>query len=236
MSNLRRTVARRSHRQRKPGSRASDVVCATPHDRSVNTRNLIVSAARRLIRELGLARTTTKLIAQTAGVSEALIFKHFGQKNDLLLAALRGENSAIVVVSGRESAGTDEVRNHLKSSAQAALRYYQQNVPSIAASFADTTLLSEHRRWILDLQSGNQDIIYDRLSGYVAEEQRLGRIRTECESSVIAEMLLGPCFRRVFRHFFFGSKEAFPETQFLSDLVQALESAFVIPCPRRSSG
>jgi hypothetical protein len=48
-------------------------------------------------------------------------------------------------------------------------------------------------------------------------------------------MLLGPCFRRVFRRFFFGSKEVFPEAQFLSDLVQALESAFVIPYPRVSS-
>jgi hypothetical protein len=73
----------------------------------------------------------------------------------LLLAALRGESSAIVNVSGQESAGTDEVRNHLKASAQAALRYYQQIVPSIAASFADTALLSEHRRWIIDLQSGD---------------------------------------------------------------------------------
>ena len=228
-------VARRSHRRRKSSPAAREAEIPSLHDRSANTRNVIVSAAQRLIRKLGLARTTTRLIAQAAGVSDALIFKHFGQKNDLLLAALRGQHNAIVNVSGRHSAGTDEVRDHLKRSAQAALHYYQQIIPSIAASFADTALLSAHRQWIIDLQSGNQDI-RDRLSSYVAEEQRLGRIRTECEASIIAEMLLGPCFRHVFRHFFFGARETFPDAQFLSDLVQALESAFVIPCPSLSAG
>lgn len=44
----------------------------------------ILAEARRLFAEKGYIDTSTKEIAQNAGVSEALIFKHFGNKDRLL--------------------------------------------------------------------------------------------------------------------------------------------------------
>jgi hypothetical protein len=82
-------------------------------------------------------------------------------------------------------------------------------------------LLAEYRRWIRDHLAGNQDI-YDQTIGYISEEQRLGRIQAECDPSIIAEMLLGPCFRRVFRQSFMDSKSPRSDEKFLADLVQTL--------------
>jgi AcrR family transcriptional regulator len=193
---------------------------------STNTRDLILSATARTIREVGLARATTKLIAQTAGISEGAIFKHFKQKNDLLLAVFRGREDMLVLAPGRETAGTDSVQNNLRRIGHAATICYREIVPWLVASLADAALVAEYRFWIVDYWSGNRDI-NDRTAGYISEEQRLGRIRAEYDPSIIAEMLLGPCFRRVFRHFFLDQRTSCSDEQFVGDLVRVLAQVFV---------
>jgi AcrR family transcriptional regulator len=51
-------------------------------------RQQIVTVAMRLFSERGFRGTTTKEIAQAAGVSEAIIFRHFATKNDLYAAII----------------------------------------------------------------------------------------------------------------------------------------------------
>ena len=54
----------------------------------MGTRERIVEAAERVMRERGLARGTTKEIARAAGYSEGTLYKHFESKEDLFLAML----------------------------------------------------------------------------------------------------------------------------------------------------
>ncbi|MBN1666639.1 MAG: TetR/AcrR family transcriptional regulator [Anaerolineales bacterium] len=49
-----------------------------------DTRQRILRAAADLFAELGYARTTTRAIAEAAGVNEVTLFRHFGSKNKLL--------------------------------------------------------------------------------------------------------------------------------------------------------
>ena len=51
-------------------------------------RQQIVSVAAKLFSQKGFSGTTTKEIAEGAGVSEAIIFRHFGTKNELYAAIL----------------------------------------------------------------------------------------------------------------------------------------------------
>src|SRR5688572_516282 len=51
-------------------------------------RHQIVQVAMRLFSERGFRGTTTKEIAQAAGVSEAIIFRHFATKEDLYTAII----------------------------------------------------------------------------------------------------------------------------------------------------
>ena len=51
-----------------------------------NRRTAIISAARRIFVEKGFERTTTRSLAEAAGVSEALLFRHFPNKEALYSA------------------------------------------------------------------------------------------------------------------------------------------------------
>jgi TetR/AcrR family transcriptional regulator, transcriptional repressor of aconitase len=53
---------------------------------SADRRTAIISAARRVFIEKGFDRTTTRELAEAAGVSEALVFKHFPNKKTLYSA------------------------------------------------------------------------------------------------------------------------------------------------------
>jgi AcrR family transcriptional regulator len=64
----------------------------------LGTREKIVEAAERVMRERGLARTTTKEIARAAGYSEGTLYKHFESKEDLFLAVLAERFPAFVVL------------------------------------------------------------------------------------------------------------------------------------------
>jgi TetR/AcrR family transcriptional regulator, regulator of cefoperazone and chloramphenicol sensitivity len=57
------------------------------------TEDALITAAYTAFAELGYEGTTTKLIAERAGCSEALIQRYFNGKEGLLLAVLRHEDS-----------------------------------------------------------------------------------------------------------------------------------------------
>ena len=54
-------------------------------------RDLLLAAAQELFAERGYARTTTRDLAEAAGVDATLIARYFGSKAGLYLAALRAE-------------------------------------------------------------------------------------------------------------------------------------------------
>jgi AcrR family transcriptional regulator len=52
------------------------------------TKDIIIEAALRTVRDLGYSRTTARAVAREGGFNQALIFYHFGSLKNLLLAAL----------------------------------------------------------------------------------------------------------------------------------------------------
>jgi AcrR family transcriptional regulator len=65
----------------------------TKKQQSESTRTRILEAALQLFSTKGFSATSTKTIAQAAGVSEGLIFHHFGNKLQLLMALKTPERS-----------------------------------------------------------------------------------------------------------------------------------------------
>jgi AcrR family transcriptional regulator len=55
---------------------------------ATDRRRQITGAALEVIAREGIQGTTTALVAETAGISAASIYKHFGTRNELLFAAL----------------------------------------------------------------------------------------------------------------------------------------------------
>lgn len=65
----------------------------TRQKRREETRQRLLAAGRELFGELGYIPTTTRAIAERAGVSVGSVFSHFDSKADLLMTIIRENNS-----------------------------------------------------------------------------------------------------------------------------------------------
>lgn len=57
--------------------------------KSLETKTKLLEGALRTLTEQGIARTSARTVAATAGVNQALVFYHFGSVDELLAAACR---------------------------------------------------------------------------------------------------------------------------------------------------
>ena len=94
--------------------------------RSAEVRSALVGAAIDALRETGFAGASAREIAGRAGVSQALVFYHFGSVNDLLLAAL-DEVSALRMTSYR---GLLEQATSVAALAESARPIFLQDLDS----------------------------------------------------------------------------------------------------------
>jgi len=74
--------------ERRGGSRAVDNVPVRRRRTTAEVRSELLAAAQELFAERGYARTSTREIAERAGVIEALLFRHFNTKSELFHQAV----------------------------------------------------------------------------------------------------------------------------------------------------
>jgi AcrR family transcriptional regulator len=190
----------------------------------LGTREKIVEAAERVMRERGLARSTTKEIARAAGYSEGTLYKHFDSKEDLFLAVLAERFPAFVALVEELPArvGQATVRETLEEVANNALAYYGEIVPMAASIFSEPGLLARHREELRKRGAGPW-IINETLASYLDAEERLGRVRKDADFEAAAAMLLGACYQRAFFRSYLGEDvPAEGEEGFVESIVQTL--------------
>ena len=78
-------------RRDTPGGPAGPA--GSKESRPASTRDRLIAAARDAFAAHGLRGATTKAIAETAGVSEVTLFRHFATKKELFVAVLEGYSS-----------------------------------------------------------------------------------------------------------------------------------------------
>ena len=126
-------------------------------------RAAIIDAALPLFARKGFTATTTKEIAQAAGVSEALIFKHFPSKAALYEAIFRscvdGDEELAGILAMEP--GTAAVIAYVR----AVVRHYVQNVPG-----DPDNLLPRHRLLFMSLLEDGE---FARLAARWASEHLL---------------------------------------------------------------
>ncbi|MTD58449.1 TetR/AcrR family transcriptional regulator [Amycolatopsis pithecellobii] len=163
----------------------------------MGTRDEILAAARRIMRERGYARATTKEIARAAGYSEAALYKHFTDKTEIFLGVLSEQLPAFSTVLGELEAGKGTVRANLAKIARAALDHYLESFPISASLFSTRELLTAHRDAMRERDSGPRNP-HRALSRYLRAEQRLGRLPRAADPDAMATLLLGACFQQAF--------------------------------------
>lgn len=165
----------------------------------MGTRDDILAAASRIMREQGYARATTKEIARAAGYSEAALYKHFADKTDIFLGVLSEQLPGLAAVLAElgDGAGKGTVRANLVKVARAALEFYAASFPISASVFSTTELRTKHRDAVRERDAGPRTALH-RLSRYLRAEQRLGRLPRSADTDAMAALLVGACFQQAF--------------------------------------
>jgi AcrR family transcriptional regulator len=163
---------------------------------AVDRRLQIALTAMRLFSERGFRGTTTKEIAQAAGVSEAIIFRHFATKEDLYSAIIDLKScdgfAAGLAASGQtREANCPQVVEKFRGRVAVAMAARDDRAvfEGIASAMMEHHQ-SDHEMLRLLLYSAleghqlaqifwdkNVRVLYEFLGGYVRERQREGAFR-----------------------------------------------------------
>jgi AcrR family transcriptional regulator len=162
-----------------PQAAAAGRMCAD------DRRLQIAQVAMRLFSERGFRGTTTKEIAQAAGVSEAIIFRHFATKEELY--------TAIIDYKGCAGAGVNPVAGRPDS--PAVIDEIRGCVAEAMEASDDLAVFQTVALHMLDHHQGDPEFL--RLLMYIAlENHALGQVFWDKNVRVLYEFLGGYIRRR----------------------------------------
>ncbi len=191
----------------------------------MDTRDRLIDAAARVMRQQGLSRTTVKEIARAAGFSEGALYKHFASKEALFLAVLTDRLPPFVALTNTlpNRAGQSEVAATLREVARLALAFFSESVPIAVSVVAEHDLLERHLAGMQGSGAGPHRP-NEAVATYLEAERALGRIRPDAHPGTVAGLLLGACFQRVFLRHYLMQGESAPEVEerFVEETVETL--------------
>ncbi len=148
----------------------------------------IMQSSIRLISEGGIQHFTIKALAESLGISEPAIYRHFSSKMDILLSMLtftENEGKDFRETVNSESPSLHQIE--IMFSRQAKLFTENPALSAIIFSeeiFQNDTRLSEK---VLQLMNERQDIIYATL----VRIQQVKEIRTDIDPEYLTLMIMG---------------------------------------------
>lgn len=160
------------------------------------TRARLIEATRSVVREVGYAHASTRAIAQAAGVAEGTIYRHFPDKTALFFATVLESNAPVVawVTTLPARAGEGTVEDNLTDAAVQLVSLRDQIVPLELAIAADPELAAQRRQAMSAAGTPLPPGPPEAIAAYLAEEQRLGRVRRDIDPREAASVLLGVLF------------------------------------------
>ena len=153
------------------------------------------------MREQGVAHATTKEIARAAGCSEALLYRHFDDKQGLFMAVLQERLPGFALPDG--AVGTGTVEANLVRLVGGLVDFYVDGFPISASIFSSSTLLSAHREAISAHGAGPQ-VPQLRVQAYLEAERAAGRVRADVDLEAVSRLLVGAALHQAFLVAFWG--------------------------------
>ncbi len=165
------------------------------------TDDQILETARQVFLQHGPGASTT-VIAQQLGVSQAALFKRFGTKDELLLAAMRPPEPGWL---GLVEAGPDDrdLRDQLVEIAHALDDFYVEHVPAMATLRSSGMDLDQIRAC-----HDSQPLVRAQrsMASWLRRAREAGRIRAAVDADALAVSLLGTLQARAFMNHMAGSQ------------------------------
>jgi AcrR family transcriptional regulator len=152
-----------------------------PDSSSENTSRKIIAAATHLFGQVGYTHATTRLIADTAGVNEVTLFRHFGSKKNLLMACIDAFN-AVGFPANFESELTGNYREDIARMARLQIEDTLSRLEILRLLLCEARSVPELREAILAGGSGN----LARLSRYFERQAEAGVVRADIPAEALA--------------------------------------------------
>lgn len=105
----------------------------------------ILDAAAALFAARGFHRTTTRDIADAAGVAEGTLYNYFNSKNDLLLGIMRRLTNSLVGLSMQTETVTSSARDHFAALMRVQREFQEQNATMLQALLSEILADAELR-------------------------------------------------------------------------------------------
>lgn len=102
-----------------------------------DTKDKIIKAARELFESNGFTATTTKEIAEKAGVSEVTLFRHFETKRNLFEQTVHSSLHPYKLQEYLENDVQYDLETDLKFMARNMMHTYENNIPLMKMVFKD---------------------------------------------------------------------------------------------------
>jgi TetR/AcrR family transcriptional regulator len=155
-------------------------------------RSQILRVAIKLFSQYGFRGTTTKEIARAAGVSEAMVFRHFATKDELYHAILdhkacEGRAVKPLAAIGEALAAKDDAQVFYQMILD-ALNKHEGDPEFMRLLFHSALEGHELAEIFID---ENIVPIYEFLSAYIAQRQAEGAIRANMNPRIIVRALVG---------------------------------------------
>ena len=147
------------------------------------TRQAILDAAAELLGERGYRATTTRAIAERAGVNEVTIFRQFGSKKGLLRALVEGWAATMAGFAVAEISAPEDTRDTLESLAAMEVRQARQfGAPAMRLAFD-----ARSEPDVMEVMGAGPAGNLDGLAAYLAARQAAGDLRQDLDPHAMAE-------------------------------------------------
>ena len=174
--------------------RRAAILKANPSDPTATLHEHLIAATEQLLEQRSVGELTTRAIAQHAGVSDGVLYNHFDDKAELLMAAMLRRYGRLVdrLEAATPTAGETTVVGNVQTYGRALSEVEGDVMLHGAALLAHPPLL--HRFWIeIHRQPFGIERLRRPLAGYLASEQRLGRIRADLDVDAAVTVVFGAC-------------------------------------------
>jgi AcrR family transcriptional regulator len=178
-------------------------------------REAIREATLALLRERGVARLTTRDVADRAGVSEASVYYHYGDKPGLLRAVFEAGLE-------RLQAATLDGEGALLAFGQELERFLEQALPVMTAAQSDAELRDALAAHMVANDLGPHRGV-QTLGAHLAAGQRAGTVRPDLDPQAAATLFVSSCLLRVAQRQFIAHPDA-PSVPSLERTVATFET------------
>jgi AcrR family transcriptional regulator len=184
-------------------------------------REAILDATLAILREQGIAKLTSREVAARAGVSDASVYYHFGDRAGLLQAVFEHGMKPLVFMTGIDPATMDPPA--VIHGAFAALeQFFDDVLPVLFAAQAEPKLRIALADYIDANDLGPHKGV-EKLGSYLRAEQAAGRVRADADPDAIALMVIDCAFARAARRqMYLHREELLPSREALLDEISRL--------------